>query len=1042
MRALDHDDLAGATGIDRREFLRLSTAVAAAGALASAGCQVPQEATVPYHDMPEDLVDGLGPARVFHTVLDGSPVQVKTREGRPVLVTPAGHRVSGRGLSVRHHASLMDLYDPDRAPGPASVRRGKGAVVASNWTTIGTDVVTRLKSSGAKAVLLTAPINSPSLRAAIEAVRAKTGMRHVEWSPLSSTAADESAARAFGAPVCVRPRLDRASLIVGLGAEFLDRPEDGYEADFAARRSPDPINGAGMSRFIQFESRLTVTGANADRRIRVRDSQLSHVGAALAHELIVIRKLGPLAGNPDVIRALTGRGIYDDGALSGIGATTLRSLANELANAMGRTVVVAGGSASVSAYGPAIETSSLLLNVTLGAIDAGLLDIHDTVSLAPAAPSVMTSILSEMQAGAIDLLLVAGANPVYDAPAAFKVAEAIAKVGFVVSLNDRIDETSQLADVLAPISHPFECWSDASLPEGVLAVQQPVIQPLHDTRGMLEVLVDWAAALGDAAAVAAVTAATSQPVPAAATGQRQSSTSLAWHYLRAQWAPRLGPPGSRQFDEAWNEVLRTGWWQGPRPAAAPRSFNVDALAAVTNMPLPVDTVELQLYAHGALGDGRSGNNGWLHELPDPITRLTWGGAVSVAPRVFDAMGLANGDLVEVDAGHGAIIAPAYRHAGMHQDVVAAPLGLGRSACGAIGNGVGLNGFVLRTAQGNQWLAAALPVSIRRVDGHLQLADAQGADVIDRAQRPLVPTTTLSAYEEDRAAGTEQVEGGPSAWPEHAYPNARWAMAIDLSKCTGCGKCVIGCQAENNIPIVGRHGIIDGRPMSWLRIDRYYDAPAKEGGWDAGVWDGPLEVVEEPQTLFEPMLCQHCENAPCETVCPFSATMHSEDGLNQQIYNRCVGTRYCGNNCPFKVRRFNYWELSKKQDSAFFRWLVPRIAANAELNTREPMQLKNNPEVTVRSRGVMEKCSFCVQRIRAARAEATRDGRSKDHFADGEVVPACMEACATGAITFGDRHAPGAKVAELATHPRAMKLLDSLGVKPSVSYLTKVRNDKA
>ena len=238
----------------------------------------------------------------------------------------------------------------------------------------------------------------------------------------------------------------------------------------------------------------------------------------------------------------------------------------------------------------------------------------------------------------------------------------------------------------------------------------------------------------------------------------------------------------------------------------------------------------------------------------------------------------------------------------------------------------------------------------------------------------MPVTTLSAYEKNPKSGTEQQAGRAVGLARsRRIPKARWAMAIDLSKCNGCGKCVIGCQAENNIPVVGRHGILDGREMSWMRIDRYYDAPKKDGGWDADVWDGPLEVVEEPQTLFQPMLCQHCENAPCETVCPFVATMHSEDGLNQQIYNRCVGTRYCANNCPFKVRRFNYWEFSKTQESAFFRWLEPRIARNAELNTRSPMQMKNNPEVTVRSRGVMEKCSFCIQRIRAAGSEATRDG---------------------------------------------------------------------
>ena len=1033
------------SAVDRREFLRLSGTLAAAGALASTGCQPPKEATIPFHDMPESLVDGMGRARFFHTVIDGSPVLVRTREGRPILVAPSPTETSGRGLSLRHHAALMDLYDPDRARGPLSVRRGKGAPVASSWSAIGAEAVARLKAAGPKAVLLTGPVTSPAVAAAIAAISAQTGLRPVVWSPLASDSASVAFAKAFGDPRVPRPCLGKADLVVGLGAEFLDRPDDGLERDFALRRAPDAGSGPKMSRFVQLEGRLTLTGANADERIRVRDTHLPRVAAALAHELVVARKVGPLASDAAVAAALAPYAIDAVAKETGLPADALKALAGEMA-AAGKAVVVAGGSASASAGGEALELLAILLNLTLGAFAGGLLD--EAAAAVPPAGSAaaLAALVEEMKAGRVEVLLVAGANPVYDAPASLGLAAALAKVPFVVSLNDRLDETSLLADSLAPCSHPFECWADAALPKGLLAVQQPVIQPLVDTRGLLDVLVDWGAAAGVggpmAAAVAASLAATAA-APNVAAAAPAPSPSLAYHFLRGTWAARLGlDPASPAFEAAWNEVLRAGAFQGPAPAPAPRTLAPAALGLLASLPAAPSGLELQLYPHLALADGRSGNNGWLQEFPDPVTRISWGNALSIAPRRFDEMGLSNGDLVEVDAGHGRLVVPAYRHAGMHHDEVALPLGLGRTACGAIGAGVGKNAFPLRLLAEGRPLASGLPVTIRKAKGNEPIAFAQGSDVIDRDRRPLVPATTLTAYEANPKAGTEQQAGGPSAWPEHPYPNARWAMAIDLSKCNGCGKCTIACQAENNVPVVGRHGILDGREMSWMRIDRYYDAPGKDGRWGAEVWDGPLPVVEEPRVLFTPLLCQHCENAPCETVCPFVATMHSADGLNQQIYNRCVGTRYCANNCPFKVRRFNFWEYSKAQESALFRALEPRIRRNAELNARVPMQMKNNPEVTVRSRGVMEKCSFCIQRVRAATAEATRDGKDRTHYPDGAVVPACMEACPTGAITFGDVNAPGSKVAALAEDPRAMRLLEALNVKPSVSYLTKVRNDKA
>jgi len=1041
----------------RRDFLRVSGTMAAASALASAGCQPPQEATVPFHDMPETLVDGVGRARFYTTVLDGTPVLVRTREGRPILVTPFPKDASGRGTTLRHHAAILDLYDPDRAPGPLSVRRGKGAVVASSWASIGAEVVPRLRADRDKAVLLTGPVTSPSLRAAIAELAAQTGLRHVAWAPLEADAAARAWKAAFGEGPLPRPRLDKAGLIVGFGAEFLDRPGDGLEGDFARRRAPEGNDGSGMSRFVQLEGRLTLTGANADQRLRVRDSQLAAVACALLRELAVVREVGPLGKDAAIAKALEPFTTAAVAGLTGLKPEAVTGLADALAAARDRAVVVAGGSASETATGLALETAVLLLNVSLDSIGTGLLEDGAGPRAAEGSGAALAALADDMRAGKVSTLIVAGANPVYDAPASIGFAGALGKVPLVVSLNDRLDETSLLADFLAPASHPFECWSDAELPRELFAVQQPTIQPLYETQGLLDVLVAWGAAAGVPGAFPAAVAAAA-PKPGAVPGTAAPNPGLAWQYVRGQWAARLGEaPGTAAFEEKWDEVLRSGQWQAPpaaTPAAIPKAATKAAATPVVRplgagvaallgpLPQAPSGLELQLYPHIATDDGRAANNGWLLELPDPVTRITWGGAVSIAPRLFDQMGLRSGDLVEVDAGHAKVVAPAYRHAGMHQDQVALPLGLGRRACGIVGNGVGPDAFPLRRLEGGRILAAGLPVTVRRAVGHEELAFAQGSDVIDRDRRPLVPVTSLTAYEKDAKSGTEQPEGGRSAWPEHEYRKAKWSMSIDLSRCNGCGKCVIACQAENNVPVVGRQGMLDGREMSWMRIDRYFDAPKKDGRRGAEVWTGPIDVVEEPVTLFEPMLCQHCDNAPCETVCPFVATLHSEDGLNQQVYNRCVGTRYCANNCPFKVRRFNFWDYSVRQASALFTWLQPRSVRHADLNTRGRMQMKNNPEVTVRSRGVMEKCSFCVQRIRDARAQATREGREKERFADGAVVPACMESCPTGAIVFGDVNNPDSRVRALAGSPRAMRLLEALGVKPSISYLTKVRNDKA
>jgi len=876
-------------------------------------------------------------------------------------------------------------------------------------------------------VLLTGPVTGPGTRALLTELASSLRVRHVVSQPIAEDAVAGAWRAAGGAGAPPRPRLDQAALIVGLGAEFIDSPADGLERDFAARRAPDAEGG--MSRFVQFEGRLTLTGANADQRVRVRDSQLAGVAAALAHEIIVARKIGPLAKETAVASALAP---FADAP--GVDRALIAELTEVLADAGEKSVVLAGGSASYGANGAALEAAVLLLNASLRSYEGPCFEPALDDGTGGDSYAALSARAEEMTAGQVSTLIVAGPNPVYDAPLDF--AAAMAQVGLIVSLNDRIDETGALADYVAPASHPLESWSDAQIGPRLFALQQPVIRPLYDTYGLGAILIAWGASAGAGGAIAAAQALTR---PTEEGGEAPEQRSGAYHYLKAHWLNGLV---ANRLD--FEECLRRGHLLtegGTDAVSSPGRSALASLAASIGTPVEATGIELQLYPHFALHDGRASNNGWLLELPDPITRLTWDGAVSIAPSRFDEMGLANGDLVSLTVAGSTIELPAYRHAGLHADQVAVPLGFGRTHCGEIGAEVGVNAFGIQSVEGGRLQRSGLPVELKKAGGNVKLASAQGADIVDRKVRPIVPLTEMSAYRENPKAGTEQFPGGPSIWKEHEYPDQKWGMAIDLSRCNGCGKCTLACQAENNIPVVGRQGIIDGREMSWMRIDRYYDAPAKEEGWGDDVYDGPLEVVEDPVTVFEPMLCQHCDNAPCETVCPFNATMHSEDGLNQQIYNRCVGTRYCANNCPFKVRRYNWYEYSKPQTAAFFTLLFPVLKRHAALNTRGRMQMKNNPEVTVRSRGVMEKCSFCVQRIREARAEAIRRGEP-GRLEESAVMPACMECCPTGAITFGDLNDPSSKTSKLAADPRAMRLLESTGVKPVISYLTKVRNDLA
>jgi molybdopterin-containing oxidoreductase family iron-sulfur binding subunit len=599
--------------------------------------------------------------------------------------------------------------------------------------------------------------------------------------------------------------------------------------------------------------------------------------------------------------------------------------------------------------------------------------------------AALGALVDEMEAGKVGALIVRDANPAHDHPRAADFRRALAKVGLTVSLAGRRDETAALTKYICPDHHALEAWGDAHPHIGLFSLRQPVIAPLFDTRAAAETLLAWAGAR--------------EPVH---------------DWLRSVWKTEVFPHQRRHtsFEEFWDTALHDGVLPLEAERLTVRPFDVRALSRIRGGAAQAPTqdgFEMVAYPSVALGDGRQANNPWLQELPDPVTKVTWGNYASVAPAVAKRLGVVEGRVVELRAGDRRVRLPVHIQPGMPDGVVAAAVGYGRTGAGKIAANYPLEKMfpidkeLLGGADAYPFLGAA-DVTLHVTEQMDALAKTQRydfqADPVTGKPRHIARETTATAFAKDPAAGNAAPHGGPSLWPGHAYEGHRWAMAIDLGACTGCSACVIACQAENNVPVVGKAEIRKHRDMAWIRIDRYYS------GDEAA-----------PDVSFQPMLCQHCDNAPCETVCPALATLHSSEGLNMQVYNRCVGTRYCSNNCPYKVRRFNWFDYARD----------------------DPVQnLVLNPDVVVRTRGVMEKCSFCVQRIAAGKRRAKEEDRRPR---DGEIAPACVQSCPADAIVFGDLNDPMSRIAALAEDPRSYRVLADLGVEPAVRYLTRVRNRK-
>jgi molybdopterin-containing oxidoreductase family iron-sulfur binding subunit len=943
-----------ASAVTRRAWFKLLAAgLAAAGA---AGCTRERgEKILPYVKAPPHLTPGVPRYYATSLTLDGfaTGVLVQSHDGRPTKIEGnPDHPASLGATTAIDQAAVLGLYDPDRA-GACRTPRGPSPVEPL-FARFGGERADR----GAGLRFLLEPTGSPLLRALVGRVRERfPRARFTFHAPTGRGAAVEGARLAFGAPAQPLHDFSAARVVLSLADDFLASGPFSvpYARQFASRRRVSAPEGE-MNRLYVAETMLTPTGSMADHRLRRRPSEIAILAARLCAE-VARAPGGPPGPVPAAVRAALRRFRGPDPD------PTVRALAQDLAAHAGAGVVTVG-----AGQPPVVHALGHLLDAMLGN-ERVTWGIAPTLVGAGDAEQDLGALAAELAAGAVDTLAILGGNPVYSAPADLELSRALRTVDAVLYLGAYEDETAALAGWFVPAAHALESWGDAAAYDGTLSLVQPLIAPLAGGRTVAEVLALFAGV------------------------DHPDARAL----LESHWSKQR----PSDFEAFWQHALTAGVIAGTASPRLSRALAGDALAAaITALPLSPggDALEVSFAPDPCVHDGRFTNNPWLLEQPQPLTKLTWENAALLAPRTAARLGLAGEDLVELTLGGRTVRAPVLVVPGHADDAVTLHLGWGRTGAETLARGAGFDAYRLRTAAAPSFAPGLV---VRKIPGaRHQLALAQTEL---RAQgRPLAPVATLAEYRAEPGFTADLKGAELSLFALPVREGVQWAMTIDTSICTGCSACVIACQAENNVLVVGKEEVARGRHMAWIRIDTYQRGP-----------------VEAPRTVHEPMLCQHCEAAPCEYVCPVNATVHSGDGLNEMVYNRCVGTRFCSNNCPYKVRRFNWFDWNEEQEANHGR-----------------VTLQHNPDVTVRQRGVMEKCTYCVQRIREAEIHARVEDRE---IRPGEVVTACQQACPTEAIQFGSLSHPGTKMMEWRAEPRSFAVLHDLGTRPRTLYLARIDN---
>src|SRR3984885_14553500 len=932
--------------VSRRGFLKVMGASMALAGMT--GCvRLPLEPIIPYVRQPEGAIPGRPMFYATAMTLGGyaSPLLVESHLGRPTKIEGNDqHPASLGGTDIFAQASILGMYDPDRSQSVVSL--GDQRSWQSFVSAIRGPLSAQKPLQGAGIRILTTTISSPTLADQLHSfLKVYPQAKWHVYEPVNRDNVLEGAKMAFGQPVETRYDFEKADVIVSLDADFLYAGFPGnvkYIRDFASRRNPD----ATMNRLYVIESTPTTTGAKADHRLPVRATNLEGLVRGLA------------------------AGFGSSGtATGGMGepANFFAMLAQDLEAHQGSSVVIAGDQQP-----PAVHALAHAMNTKLGNVGKTVF-YTDTVETNPANQAEsLKDLAADMSSGKVDLLIILGGNPAYDAPADLNFADAMTsgKVPLRVHHGLYQNETAELCQWHVNQSHELEAWGDARAYDGTVSIIQPLIAPLYNGKSAIEFV-------------------------ALLSGQTDAN---GYDLVRAYWQKQHT---GADFEQFWRKSLHDGWIEGT--AFAAKSFTAKSSAAPSQAKAADDQeIELNIRRDPTIYDGQFSNNGWLQELPKPMTKLTWDNAVQIGPKMAERLQVKVEDVVELELNGKKIQGPVWIQAGHPDNSVTIFLGYGRKRAGRVGTAQGFDAYALRTSA-NPWIATG--VQIRKTGATYPLASTQGMqsmDTPDGAPRPLVREKSLEKNrKEPNFAKEEETPYELSLYQPYPYKEEdyAWGMTIDLNSCVGCNNCMLACQSENNIAVVGKEQTKLGRHMHWIRVDAYYQGDR-----------------DNPRAFFQPVPCMQCENAPCEVVCPVGATNHTTEGLNDMVYNRCVGTRYCSNNCPYKVRRFNFF--------LFQDWETPQY------------KMMRNPDVSVRSRGVMEKCTYCVQRINERRIDAEREDRKIN---DTELQTACQQSCPAGAIIFGNMNDPNSKVSKLKAQARNYSLLGELNTRPRTTYLAEVRN---